>query len=274
MKPAPYEVCDARIRRATYLAARYSFAKEVLTFYLRLADFQKNMFGKAAEAARSRHLAMPGATLREQIDNGFLTAEMRTLLEIVEQHAPAPLADFAGSLKQKPSANLESLLVRYCAEGGKGRHELDPKEELIARVTVQPLAEYLSSQSAANPLATGSFVCPLCESLPVVGVLRPEGEGGKRFLVCSFCAHEWGFRRILCAGCGETREEQLPVFVAEQFPHIRVEACDTCRRFLRTIDLTKDGNAIPVVDDLAAIPLTLWADEHGYQRIEPNLLAT
>jgi FdhE protein len=51
-----------------------------------------------------------------------------------------------------------------------------------------------------------------------------------------------------------------------------VEACDTCKRQLRTIDLTKDGNAVPDVDDLAAIPLTLWAQEFGYERIFPNLL--
>jgi formate dehydrogenase maturation protein FdhE len=53
-----------------------------------------------------------------------------------------------------------------------------------------------------------------------------------------------------------------------------VEACDTCKVYVRTIDLTKDGNAVPVVDDLAAIPLTLWAHEHGYTRLHPNLLGT
>ena len=53
-----------------------------------------------------------------------------------------------------------------------------------------------------------------------------------------------------------------------------MEACDTCRRCLRTVDLTKDGRAVPVVDDLAAIPLALWAEEHGYQRIQENLLGT
>jgi formate dehydrogenase maturation protein FdhE len=62
--------------------------------------------------------------------------------------------------------------------------------------------------------------------------------------------------------------------VAEKFPQIRVEACDTCRHCIRSVDLTKDGNAIPVVDDLAAIPLALWADEYGYRRIHGNLLGT
>jgi FdhE protein len=116
--------------------------------------------------------------------------------------------------------------------------------------------------------------CPRCNALPVLGVLRPEGDSGKRFLVCSFCSLEWEFRRILCANCGEAEEPKLPVFVAEQFPHIRVESCETCKHFLRTIDLTKDGHAIPVVDDLAAVPLSLWAEEHGYTRIQGNLLGT
>jgi len=64
------------------------------------------------------------------------------------------------------------------------------------------------------------------------------------------------------------------VYVAEQFPHIRVEACETCKVYIRTIDLTKDGHAVPVVDDLAAIPLSLWAQERGFTRMQPNLLGT
>jgi len=117
-------------------------------------------------------------------------------------------------------------------------------------------------------------VCPQCCARPLLGVLRPEGDGGKRFLLCSFCSQEWEFRRILCPTCGEEAEGKLPVYVAEQLPHIRVEACDTCQFYIRTVDLTKDGHAIPLVDDLAAIPLSLWAHEKGYSRLQPNLLGT
>jgi FdhE protein len=66
----------------------------------------------------------------------------------------------------------------------------------------------------------------------------------------------------------------LPVYIAELFPHVRVESCETCKHFLRTFDLTKDGNAVPLVDDLAALPLSFWAEEQGYQRIQGNLLGT
>ena len=52
---------------------------------------------------------------------------------------------------------------------------------------------------------------------------------------------------------------------------MRVECCDTCRRYLKSIDLTKDARPVPPVDELAAIPLDLWAREQGYRKIQPNL---
>jgi FdhE protein len=66
--------------------------------------------------------------------------------------------------------------------------------------------------------------------------------------------------------------EKLAVYSAEEFSHVRVEACDTCRYYIKTVNLTKDGRAVPVVDELATIPLNLWATEHGYVKLQNNLL--
>jgi formate dehydrogenase maturation protein FdhE len=114
--------------------------------------------------------------------------------------------------------------------------------------------------------------CPSCGSKPVVGVLRGEGDGAKRALICSLCSLEWPYRRIICANCGEEDKEKLPVYIAEQIDHIRVEACDTCRTYLKSVDLTKDGFAVPQVDEIATVALNLWADERGYTKIETNVL--
>jgi FdhE protein len=51
-----------------------------------------------------------------------------------------------------------------------------------------------------------------------------------------------------------------------------VECCDHCKRYLKTVDLTKSGLADPVVDELASIPLDLWARERGYEKVELNLM--
>lgn len=62
------------------------------------------------------------------------------------------------------------------------------------------------------------------------------------------------------------------MYVAAEIDHIRVEACDTCRTYLKSVDLTKDGFAVPTVDEIATVALNLWAEEQGYTKIETNVL--
>jgi formate dehydrogenase maturation protein FdhE len=38
------------------------------------------------------------------------------------------------------------------------------------------------------------------------------------------------------------------------------------------VDLTKNGHADPVVDEIASSPLDLWAQEHGYSKLELNVV--
>jgi FdhE protein len=113
--------------------------------------------------------------------------------------------------------------------------------------------------------------CPFCGEPPLLAILRPEGDGGKRSLLCGRCFTEWDFRRLLCPGCGEEDQDKLAVYVAEEFPHIRVEACDTCHHYLKAIDLTRNGLAVPEVDELASVALDLWATAKGYAKLRPNL---
>jgi FdhE protein len=175
---------------------------------------------------------------------------------------------------QLPSDSWIASLVAYWKHAGRYDQQVGAFAQFIPRAFLQPYAEFCVAQISRAPVVVAPRVCPLCGSRPLLGVLRPEGDGGKRFLLCAFCSEEWEFRRLLCPTCGEEAENKLPVYTAEQLPHIRVEACDTCKFYLRTIDLTKDGHAVPLVDDLAAIPLTLWAHEHSYSRLQPNLLGT
>jgi len=77
---------------------------------------------------------------------------------------------------------------------------------------------------------------------------------------------------MLCPACGEENVEKLVIYTADQFHHVRIEACDSCHRYIKTIDLTKNGHAVPIVDELAAIPLSLWAEESGYLKVQANFL--
>jgi FdhE protein len=144
-------------------------------------------------------------------------------------------------------------------------------KEFFDRCLSQPLKEYEAGQADRTPGAIGP-ACPFCHSRPVAGVLRGEGDGAKRSLLCSLCATEWEYRRIVCPNCGEEDKEKLPIYRAPEIDHVRIEACDTCRTYIKSVDLTKNGRAIPVVDELASVALTIWAEEHNYAKLERNLL--
>ena len=265
---------DARIRRAERLSSEYSFASEFLNFYKHVAAFQKTFRANIASSSGTKSSSTPIAELRAPLDLTVLLPHFRAFLSTIEQHAPPALAQAAQQLSLLPSDSWIASLEAYWKHAGKFDQQIGAFAQFLVRAFLQPYAEFRAAMTPKPPIVATMRVCPLCGARPLLGVLRPEGDGGKRFLLCSFCSQEWEFRRIFCSTCGEEEESKLPVYVAEQLPHIRVEACDTCKFFLPGVDLTKDGNAIPLVDDLAAIPLTLWAHEHGYSRLQPNLLGT
>lgn len=149
--------------------------------------------------------------------------------------------------------------------------EVSRETEFLRHLVLQPYAECQARRSGISRTSVQPL-CPFCGEKPVVAVLRPEGDGGKRSLVCSLCSTEWDFRRLLCPQCGEEDKEKLPIYTAEQFPYIRVEACDSCHTYMKAIDLTRNGLAVPEVDELAALALDLWARENAYTKLQLNLL--
>ncbi|MGA8767028.1 MAG: formate dehydrogenase accessory protein FdhE [Candidatus Acidiferrales bacterium] len=263
---------DARIRRAEDLASSYEFAAEGLRFYGHVAQLQQSIYSSVASAlgVGKKHRA-PG-TLRQEFDSFLMLAQFAPFLSGIEKYAPPALSVAARELRAKENGHWKQALAEFWQDGPSPPVDSRRTEELIFWMFLQPYAECLSDHTIRDSTGATPSVCPLCQQKPIVGALRPEGDGGKRFLICSLCANEWEYRRILCPACGEEDVHKLAVYTAEQFKHVRVEACDTCHTYIKTVDLTKDGNAVPIVDELATIPLNLWATEHGYVKLQTNLL--
>ena len=237
---------DDRIARATELAETYPSASSLLNFYRQLALFQKQVFSDVKS--------------RGETDVRALGRYFPALIELVRALGPDQLAESSSAL-------TEDLL----AEQWQGTADYDPSGKFFARVLLQPYAEYLATRGdirVDNTLAT----CPFCNARPVVAVLRGEGDGGKRSLLCSMCATEWLYRRVVCPSCGEENKDKLPIYIAAGLDYVRVDACDNCQTYLKAVDLTKNGHAVPVVDEIATVALNIWAEEHGYSKLEPNLL--
>ena len=284
MKPSKW---DARIRRAEDLAANHPFASEGLLFYRAVAKAQKQIYARIEAACGTEMAIRPQGALRGEFDSALLLPLVPYFLLQIEDGAPAPLAETARQLRGGSASRWQDLLLGFwqdapdapdvsralnATDGGSDPAGLAPAEELIAWTFLQPYAEYLADHTRQYPIHATPSHCPVCGTKPQVGVLRPEGDGAKRSLICALCAHEWEYRRIVCPSCGEENPHKLAVYSAEEFGHVRVEACDSCHSYIKTVDLSKNGLALPVVDELATIPLNLWATEHGYTKLQTNLL--
>jgi len=247
---------DDRIERAEELSKIYPGASSILSFYRELARFQKSV--------------SDGVQSKAETDVRALLCHFPALLELVRRTGPEPLIEFGVQSLQSEAAR-EQLLRSYWE--GAPLDELTGNEaaRFYARVLLQPYAEYLASRGDIHA-DVAEPTCPFCNARPVAAVLRGEGDGGKRWLLCSLCATEWQYRRVVCPRCGEENKDKLPIYIAEEIDYVRVDACDNCRTYIKSVDLTKNGRAVPVVDELATVALNIWAEEHDYAKLEPNLL--
>lgn len=252
-----------RIQRVDELAERCVSAGEVLAFYRHVLGFQRTLGDHASRATE------PAIPFREQLNLDAALRQLPALLSLVQEKAPSKLAQEAAEMGRTSSQEHRRSLEAYLST----TNAYDPAaNRFFARVLLQPMAENLAATHSSPSPDSSSSICPVCADRPQLAVLRPEGDGGKRFLVCCLCATEWEFRRVLCPSCGEVDHLKLPRYSTEEFAAVRVEACDTCHSYLKSVDMTVDGHAVPLVDEVATVPLDMWAMEHGYNKISVNLM--
>ena len=253
-----------QIERADELAAESSGSKELLTFYAQLLRAQERIY----ESLRSRKDWLPSGDLEQ--DLSVVRSLTNELFETVARHGPESLSAEATVLLNGDSDVVTNELLDYW------RSPSDT--QFFAKSILQPYARWLAETNTiptGRELAGGERTCPFCGGLPQLSFLQSKesnAESGNRDLLCATCLSSWEFRRIVCANCGEERPAKLGYFHTPMFDHVRIEACDSCQHYLKAIDLTRFGHAVPLVDDVYSAPLDLWAREHGYAKIELNLV--
>jgi FdhE protein len=110
--------------------------------------------------------------------------------------------------------------------------------------------------------------CPMCGSLPSLSLLKEET--GKRYLLCSYCGYQWRIERLFCPFCNNKEHESLQYFCGENEEAYRIDLCDKCHRYIKTIDFRIIGESDPSLEDLATPHLDILATQKGYKRPVPN----
>jgi FdhE protein len=264
----------ARIARARQLAQSYPAAAEALTFYAELATFQQGLLYEGSSRGCLTEVPHDGSSRRfvETLDQPQLRALVPELLQWLRGAAPRRLAVAAEAMLAGGPAERDRMFETYWATAGSADADADDTRAFVVEAALQPFAESLAAswRPEAGPSPVGR--CPVCAGRPVVGLLREAGHGARRELLCGLCNTEWRSPRVTCPACGEGRFDALSVIRADQFPNLQVDVCSTCRTYVKTLDLTRDNTAVPAADDLASLPLDLWAREQGYSRLRPHLL--
>ncbi len=106
-------------------------------------------------------------------------------------------------------------------------------------------------------------ICPVCGSFPALSIIEEES---RRILLCGFCWHEWHHRRVACPFCQTTDSNKLRYFCDETEPESRVDLCDACRRYLKTVDTRKTDRTIyPPLEVLTTLHLDIKAQDLGFK---------
>jgi len=285
----------AHRRRAQELRQRHPFADEVLGFYTVILGVRAQAW-EDTRAQQPEHLAAWAAQ-----------AVLPRVVAATEAAGPEVLAKAVTELSD--GGGLQPCLDAWLAGGDLDPVERFLARATLTGPLVA-LGDEAGAACAADPAPRGDRRCPRCGALPQLSLRTDPADplvSGARLLACSRCDYTWGYSGTACPSCGETSGGTRTVYaearprpavgtlvgrgggdgsgaggasgarsteVADSpiFPHLHVDTCSSCGRYVIDVDLGADPRAVPEVDELAALPLDLYAAERNLTKITPNLM--
>ena len=109
--------------------------------------------------------------------------------------------------------------------------------------------------------------CPICGT--TAAMAKFAKAVGRRLLWCPLCGTEWVFQRIKCPFCDNESQDSLRYFYLEAKSPYRVDVCDECKGYVKTVDerkRSKDEKTIFEAEDLKTVFLDTLAEKEGYKR--------
>jgi len=193
------------------------------------------------------------------------------ICRILQKHNPQLAAD-AGRIHQardaqfQPQALFAALLNADQAYFHQTSHVLGVQSSVLSFVaycSLRPFLSYCADRLSAFRREWDQGCCPICGHAPGIATLD---ETGRRHLRCSFCWHRWSFPRSACPFCEVRRPHGGQYLYSESEEELRAELCETCRRYIKTVDVRKAGRPVyPALEQVASLHLDLLARRQGYE---------
>ena len=278
-------------KRTDALVKQRPAHKDILQFFKKVAVEQH----KIRQTVKTRPFEVDRVNLTVKIDEGLplvqkkdLTLDVdsarklfKRLCKILSQNEKASkdIERIDTALRTK-DIDLEELFKQAINENNEYISDLSRRVNLqdgmlsfLARNSVRPVFEAYANElkGHVNQARWLKGYCPICGSEPLISVLR---EDGARFLVCSFCGYEWRYKRLQCPFCENEAAQGAKYFFNEKEGRAyRVEVCEKCKRYIKTIDAMEVGKElIPLIEDVGTLHLDIIAEKEGYTRGVPGIL--
>ncbi|HEX7533718.1 MAG TPA: formate dehydrogenase accessory protein FdhE [Syntrophales bacterium] len=192
------------------------------------------------------------------------------LLEIAEKRAPGETKEVLKMI-QDGTFNFEKMISDSFNSIQDEEVTEDIDDDVIdlvdlfleesLRPALEKVVEKYGKSLAKSGWAEG--YCPICGKEPKIGEIREEE--GRRFLFCTQCGFEWRFMRIKCPFCGNEEQQTLAYFSIEGEERYRVDVCNECKRYIKTVDFRETKEEADLdVEDIATLHLDMLANEEGY----------
>jgi FdhE protein len=263
--------------------------EDLLVFYEKVFLAQE----KAKEQVRLTSIEIPGKLLSIKREEGFPLID-RTGFAVDVEASESLLRELCGVAVEtnevlaeagkklvdaldKGRLDASTLFAKILSEDRQGfqrvAKELDVDEHILAFFgynSVRPSLSLCAEQLTAHlgdGMSWKKGYCPVCGSPPALSILRDEGN---RFLVCSFCGHEWHTQRIYCPFCNNQDHTKLHYFFGEEEKNYRVDVCNVCRKYLKTVDTRELNHPVyPLLEQVSTLHLDLLAREQGLESGSP-----
>ena len=192
------------------------------------------------------------------------------LLEIGKRRNPVETQQILKDLEDG-TLDYEAMVYDSFASEGEDDAEGEKDDDTIdllkffVEESLRPSLEFVTDLYGGRIAQIGwnEGYCPVCGRMPKIGHL--VDKEGKRHLFCSQCGFEWRFRRVKCPFCGNEEQQTLSYFPVEGDERYRVDVCDVCKHYIKTLDFRNAGEeAILDVEDVATLHLDMLAHEEGY----------
>src|SRR5271157_101603 len=193
------------------------------------------------------------------------------LLEIAEKRAPGETKEVVQMI-QDGSFNFDKMIsdsFNSIQEDEDIPEDIDDDVvdlvDLFLEESLRPALEKVVEKYGKSIAKAGwaEGYCPICGKEPKIGEIREEE--GRRFLFCTQCGFEWRFMRIKCPFCGNEEQQTLAYFSIEGEEKYRVDVCNECKRYIKTVDFRETKEEADLdVEDIATLHLDMLANEEGY----------